>query len=387
MKQSLLSSLKKELENNFGRKIVSSRDCIQMVEDIYRKTGETVNANTLRRFFGLVKADYPASTSTLTILSKYCGFNSMDEIEQLASKNHSDDDINKEEVLRYMVSLFKNTQVTAEEDRTFYPIIEQTIVFLERNSSLIDRFQREIAKTTTGQYYYYEKLPNIDRLNGYYGDGLRYYLQAKNTEEGKVFAHSMQVFRYWLVKNNELLSQHMSEIPQADKTPSFPAHILGRLIAAKLYYAHVKEQSIGSILADAKRHHGAIMANREDSPFSFPDFELIICEALLLTGNYEEGSEYIWHAKNFLAVSGQDKNTMFNLWEDFANFRKDPAYKKKKIDLDKQEIHYGFSKKYTSIVKLLSGINARNIKLPASQQLSELIKETGYKKLLSLPVY
>ncbi|HLG38082.1 MAG TPA: hypothetical protein VI461_00390, partial [Chitinophagaceae bacterium] len=80
MKQNLLSSLRKELEHSFGRKIITSRDCIQMVEDIYHKTGETVNANTLRRFFGLVKADYPASVSTLNILSKYCGFNSIDEI-------------------------------------------------------------------------------------------------------------------------------------------------------------------------------------------------------------------------------------------------------------------------------------------------------------------
>lgn len=375
------------MENNFGRKIVSSRDCIQMVEDIYRKTGETVNANTLRRFFGLVKADYPASSSTLTILSKYCGFNSIHDIENLSFKADSDDDVNKEEVLRYMVSLFKNTQVSAEEDKTFYPIVEQTIVFLERNPSLIDKFQREIAKTTTGQYYYYEKLPNIDRLNSYYGDGLRYYLRAKNTEEGKVFAHSMQVFRYWLVKNNEQLTHHMQEIPPPDITPNFPAHILGRLIAARLYHANVKDKSIGSILADAKRHHGAIIANREDSAFSFPDFELIICEALLLTGNYEEGSEYIWHAKNFLAVSGQDKNTLFNLWEDFANFRKDSNYKKKKNDVDKQDLNQTISKKYNTIVKLLTSVNAKNIKLSDNEQLNELIKETGYKRLLTLPVY
>jgi hypothetical protein len=183
-----------------------------MVEDIYNKTGETVNPNTLRRSSGLVKADYPASTSTLTILSKYCGFNSIDELEELTSKSHSDADINKEEVLRYLVSLLRNTEVPGDEDRTFYPIVEQTIVFLERNPSLIDKFQREIAKTTTGQHYYYEKWPNIDRLNGFYGDGLRYYLRANNTEEGRVFAHSMQVFRYWLVKDADKLSHHMSEI-------------------------------------------------------------------------------------------------------------------------------------------------------------------------------
>lgn len=386
MKQNLLSSLRKELEHSFGRKIVSSRDCIQMVEDIYHKTGETVNANTLRRFFGLVKADYPASSSTLTILSKYCGFNSIQEIEHLSSGDNSDADINKEEVLRYMVSLFKNTQVADNEERTFYPIVEQTIVFLERNPSLIDRFQREIAKTPTGQYYYYEKLPNIDRLNGYYGDGLRHYLRAKATDEGKVFAHSMQVFRYWLAKNNEQISIHMAEIPQPDITPNFPAHILGRLIAARLYYANVKGELTDKILSDAKRYHAAIKASREDSPFSFPDFELIICEALLLTGNNEEGAEYIWHGKSFLAASGQDKNTLFNLWEDFANFRKDSNYKKKKSLPDKQGLHYTFSKKYSTIVQLLSGISAKNIKLPYSTQLSELIKETGYKRLLSLPI-
>ena len=39
----------------------------------------------------LVKADYPASSSTLTILSKYCGFNSIDEIEKLSSKTTDDD--------------------------------------------------------------------------------------------------------------------------------------------------------------------------------------------------------------------------------------------------------------------------------------------------------
>jgi hypothetical protein len=387
MKQSLLSSLKKELEQSFGRKIVSSRDCIQMVEDIYHKTGETVNANTLRRFFGLVKADYPASSSTLTILAKYCGFNSIEEVEHISLKNHSDEDIKKEEILRYMVSLFKNTQVTGNEERTFYPIVEQTIVFLERNPSLIDKFQREIAKTTTGQYYYYEKIPNIDRLEGYYGDGLRHYLRSKATEEGKVFGHSMQVFRYWLTKHNDQLVHHASMIPKPDITPAFPAHILGRFIAARLYYANIKDENTDAILADAKRYHAAIRASREDSSFSFPDFELIICEALLLTGNFDEGSEYIWYGKNFLSESGLDKNSPFDLWEDFAGARKGADPKKKKEFSDSQELHYSFSRKYNTIVNLLSVITNKNGKASQRQQLEHLIKETGYKRLLILPVY
>jgi hypothetical protein len=386
MKQNFLSSLKKELENSFGRKIVSSRDCIEMVEDIYQKTGDTVNSNTLRRFFGLVKADYPPSSSTLTILSKYCGFNSMQEVEQLTITDEPEINVNKEEVLRYMVSLFKHTQALSNQENAFYPLVEQTIVFLERNPSLIDKFQREIAKTATGQYYYYEKLPNIDRLNGYYGDGLRHYLIAKKTDEGKIFAHSMQIMRYWLIKNKEQLMTHMSEIADITPTSYCPDHILGRLIAAKLYHASVKGEPIERILAESKRYHAGIIADREDSSFSFPDFELIICEALLLTGNYDEGAEYIWHGKTYLSTSGQDKNTLFNLWEEFANTRRNTKSKSRESNSDQQSFYHAAAKKYMAIIKLLSANSTKRRSANREEQLNELIKETGYKRLLALSV-
>lgn len=385
MKKDLLLSLKKELENSFGRKVISSRDCNQMVEDIYQKTGETINANTLRRFFGLVRADYPPSSSTLTILSRYCGFNSPEEIEHLALNDSPATAINKEEVLRYMISLFRHTQVAAQQERIFYPLVEQTIVFLERNPSLIDKFQREIAKTATGQYYYYEKLANIDRLNDYYGDGLRHYVRAKSTEEGKVFAHSMQVFRYWLTKNKEELVKHMSAVSSITSTSEFPDHILGRFIAAKLYHAHVKESPIDSITAEARRYHAGIIARREDSPFSFPDFELIICEALVLTGHYDEGAEFIWHGKSYLAASGQDKNSLYNLWEDITNIKRRSKDKKKSNDPEhKQLIYQSFSRKYNTIIWLLSLATPENKQAGNMQQFRELVHETGYKRLLSL---
>src|SRR5690606_36760932 len=177
---------------------------------------------------------------------------------------------------KYMVSLFRSSEVINNQEKIFYPIVEQTIVFLERNPSIIDKFQREIAKTPTGQCYYYEKMVNLDRLNGYFGEGLRHYLRCNNTDEGKIFAHSIQVFRYWLTRNNEHLEKHLSELSELSGATYYPQHILGRLIAAKIYGAHVQGEPIDRILAEAKKYHGAIKANREDSAFSFPDFELII---------------------------------------------------------------------------------------------------------------
>lgn len=386
MKQNLLASLKKEIENSFGRKINSSRDCIQLVDDIYQKTGDTVNANTLRRFFGLVKADYPPSSSTLTILSRYCGFNSTDEIRQVAEVKDPETHINKEEVLRYMVSLFRNTQVMSNQENAFYPFVEQSVIFLERNATLIDRFQREIARTSTGQYYYYEKFPNIDRLNGYFADGLRHYLVAKKTEEGKLFAHSMQIFRHWLTKNREGVLIHMSEINHITPAANVPDHILGRLIAAKLYHANVKGTSIDRILAESKRYHAGIIADREDSPFAFPDYELIICEALLLTGHYDEGAEYIKHGKTYMAISGQDKNTLFNLWEDFLHTMREDKSRKREPRPEQPVYYNSYCRRYVSMIRLITVNKLQRRTASREKQLEDLIRTTGYRRLLSVAV-
>ena len=72
--------IKHEIQRFYGRQILSSRDCIILSEEIFYKTGEKLNPNTLRRFFGLVKADYPPSRATLDILAKYCGFNNFEQV-------------------------------------------------------------------------------------------------------------------------------------------------------------------------------------------------------------------------------------------------------------------------------------------------------------------
>jgi hypothetical protein len=196
----------------------------------------------------------------------------------------------------------------------------------------------------------------------------------------------MQVFRYWLTKNNEQLAAHMAEIAPITATLDFPDHILGRFIAAKLYSAYITGAAIDHILAEAKRYHGGILARREDSPFLFPDFELIICEALLLTGYYDEGAEYIWHGKSYMAASGQDKNTLYTLWEDFATLKKTGKEKKQEPVIDKEVLYSPRAKKYNTIIELISGGAMRNKQSAANQRLIELVRETGYKKLLSIPV-
>lgn len=382
MNQTLLSALRKELENSFGRKIASSRDCIQLVDDIYQKTGYTINSNTLRRFFGLVKTDYTASPSTVTILSKYCGFGSIDEIANISAAKATDTSINKEEVLHYLLSLFKNLDAERGHNTVVESMVQQTISFLERNPSLIDRFQRDVAKLPGGRYYYYELSVNMDRLNDYYSEGLRYYLRSNNSDESKVFVHSLLVFRYWLTENHDLMEKHMMELSSIPVSHSYSSHILGRLIAARIYAAHIHNESTDKILVDATKYHVAIMTSRGNSSPSFPDFELAVSEALILTNNHEEAMEYIRRGKSFFAgFRGVGPKHPFSFWENLIQNRKNhpliPADPTRKQVFEPSS-NYPQNKHYYTLLLLLQNPSSK------PTQLAPHVEKTGFTRFYNL---
>lgn len=385
MKKDLLPALRKELENSFGRKILSSRDCLQLVDDIYQKTGYTVNANTLRRFFGLVKTNYSPSPSTITILAKYCGFNSIDEIENISTVAHEAEHINKEEILHYVISLFKSLTVKDGHHAIVESLVQQTVIFLERNPTLIDKFQREIAKTESGQYYYYELSVHMDRLNTYYGDGLRHYLRGKNTDEAKVFAHSLQVFRYWLTEDLAQMEKHMAALADISVNQHYPSHILGRLIAARIYFANAHQQSVEKILIDATKYHVAIMSGRGNAAPFFPDFELALCEALILTDQQEEGIEYIRRGKSFLnSLKTGPQTNPFMLWENLVNTRKDTGIKRfDQLNKKPQPVvtyNYHLNKRYNNLLVLALDKNNRK----HNGHVKDLVGETGFSRFQHL---
>jgi hypothetical protein len=382
MKPEAIAALKKELEKNFGRKITSYRDCVQLVEDIYQKTDSTVNVNTIRRFFGLVKTAYNPSPATLAIFARYCGFNAIENVENIAQETSTETTINKEEVYHYLLSLFSNMPVVDNPNPVTDAVLQQTVGFLERNPFLIDRFQREIAVTPAGQYYYFERYVNMDRLNDYYGDGLRYYVRAKNTEHAKIFANSLFVFRYWLTGDTALQQQHMDEMDAIYSGQEYTPLVMGRFFAAKLYHAHSLGVSPEKVLNDALKYYGTI-AGKKGLAFN-PQFELLLCEALALTNQKTEALEWLNRGKYFLP----DKELIpesYSLWENIL--KQAPAsvinrnflmtYKKNQ----KKNKSAGsiFNKNYIQTIRIALSDDKKNIKI-----LQPLIEVNGYRKLLAL---
>lgn len=385
MKLQVESLIKQEIENVFGRRIVSSRDCIQLSDEIFHRTKLQLNPNTLRRFFGLVKADHPPSNSTLTILSKYCGYQSVDDVKTSNINNEPTTETgNDEKVLNFLVSLFRNMEVDSE-DKTFLTLALNTVDFLNKNPSLRDKFQVQIAKTKNGQEFYFEKFVNIDKLNGYYGNGLRYYHSEKPVVRVQVFAHSLLVYRYWLTGNWEMLEHHFNILSTQNLSPAIPPFIYGRYWAAMLYHAEINSQSAEKVMLNAYKYYSGI--SKEDDVNSFPRFELYLAEALVLTGHFEEGLYYIGEAKK-----RHSEKDDYAHWKFFQNFLlletialcKTGRYLAATEQFDKiNPMHFYFLRK--SLCHILYLLLTEQLKKRQSPkltgQIDTLIQETGFSRL------
>jgi hypothetical protein len=379
----------KEVEDIFGRGIRSSRDCILLSEEIFNKTAFKINANTLRRFFGLVKADYPPSESTLNILSRYCGFESFDELlASSKSRKNGGEDQNAAGILNYLISIFRFIPTKDYYDETFLALVKHTIQFLNRHPELSDKFQKAIAKTKNGQEFYFEQFINIDGLNSFYGEGLRYYLLEKKTTEAQIFGHSLLCLRGWLSDKVSEVKQHYEAVMEQRLDNSIHPFVCGRYFATQLYYTNINILESERILADARIVHATLKQGRDNYRL-FPAFEYVFSSALLVTGHYNEALYYINYAlKNYPEKPSYIEDGFYidiDLIKALVlvkNGRKEEA--EKIYNQIKPSEFYFLTRKINMIMYLFLRKFLKKINGKMDQQLKDLIKATGFIKLLTI---
>lgn len=381
-----------EVEHVFGRKIVSSGDCIQLGDEIFKKTNHQINPNTLRRFFGLVKADYPPAQSTLMILAKYCGFESLEDIYKIKNTDTIENGtINPDTVLHFFVSVFKESVVIEPNNPLFINMVIETIKFLNVNKFLTDKFQSLISKTTSGNNYYFEQLVNVDSLNSFYGNGLRYYVKEKGTQEAEVFTASLYVFKYWLSGEDEKLVKSSAKVLAYTSSANLHPCMLARQYAAILFYHDVTKTD--SEITRIKIHNSYFDLTTSATNNKFLNHYIyIVSEALMLTGYPEDALFYLKQIK----VRDEDSENnydpfnysqVYSLTEAYAlyNLGKIKQAESKVKEIKSSEFPY-LNKKFSGILylSLLKKFTPVNKSIRYKEQMISWVEETGFKRLLTI---
>ena len=390
-KSASLNLLRHEVEESFGKKIVSSRDCIQLSEEIFHKTSFKVNSNTLRRFYGLVKAEYPPSGSTLNILSKYCGFSSIDELLQYKlNRPASVTQVAASTVLHFLASVFQQLPLEKKNESTFEMITEQTIYFLQRNDQLIEKFQRSASKIAAGRYYYFEQAVNIDALNQYYAEGLRHYLSESVSTDSKVFAYSVLLLKAWLTDNAEDVQKHNASLGALEEEDLSALFSYKYYLIAKLCYTEATGENTGRYLNLAAK---AFYENDSVQNTEVHQDDYIFALVLLLIGCYDEALKY---ANQSLTICNDDDANMHRgLYHSLSlvkalalivSGKKDMA-EKVFARIRPSQFHF-LTKKLNGILYLKLEFEMGKAGVHYQSEVNRLIEDTGFKTLVRMrPAY
>jgi hypothetical protein len=384
----LPAALKTEVEQTFGRPVFTFKDCIQLSDEIYVRTKVQVSPSTLRRLFGLVKANSDPSKSTLNILAKYCGFHSVGSIPEVPDQGNHTWNIGKENILYFLVHLFEEVPMHDMKQEAYLVLLRHTLLILNRDEQLARDFQRYIAKTLNGQLYYFEQFVHLDKLDNYYGDGLRYYVNEKSTPEAECFAYALLVLRYWLTEENEKLFEAYKHIEKYSGFKFRTADLMGRYYAACLLHSYIIGEPRHHTLNELRKMHESFCKGKVKAK-DFPFFEYLLSAALVLTGQYAEALYYIHYAlENYLKhplYEGLGYYAIIYLLKGIAHVGVGERRKAEKIYSTIKPAEFGFhTKKFSTLLFLLLAYKLKKKVHGKEEQLAALVQDTGFKRFISL---
>lgn len=87
MEKDIVRKLRLGVEEKFGKTITRQKDIEFLQGEIFSETELKIGYNTLRRFFGLLPSSIP-NRNTLTVLSKYIGFESLEQFTKYVQKDN-----------------------------------------------------------------------------------------------------------------------------------------------------------------------------------------------------------------------------------------------------------------------------------------------------------
>lgn len=381
-----LPLLKEKIQEAFGKHILSHKECLELSQDVYNKTGTLISVNTLRRLFGLIKGNHLPSFSTQTTLAEYCGYNSLKDLRQRHEVLNEGDE--NPALLQYIVSLFKNTVVPDVNDSTYINLVRHTVQFLNGAPKLVEPFQRAIAKTKNGQDFYFEQFINLDKLNGFYGDGLKYYLVEKTTNEAQLFGNALLALRYYLTAEGDLFAAHVQKVKSYELTSDLHPFVSGRYFGTLLLAAKSEEKDTADIVANAKAFYTSLKPANVHVQ-RFPSFEATFCTSLLLAEEYGAMHFYADRVlKNRTKTSDAGVHQLFaqtfHLYKAIALWFTGQAEEAGQLyDRIDPNGFYFLSKRFLFIFYTKLGQQLRKLK-NGDVQLDHLIAETGFVRLQTL---
>lgn len=379
--------LKEEVQKRFGKDVISSYECVQLSEHIYKVTENNISAQTLRRFLGFIKDGTQPSTYTVSVLMSYCNIDSIEELRQTDSTDETAQ--NLPDVVS-IIKDFYNISLTPESDYNFQKSCGNVAKQILSSSLLLNDLSRFLSKNPVAQIFFFERHPYIDGLAGGYTKYIKAFITEKNTTEAQLFGNCLIHLGLFLSNKQDEADKILAAINTIGIHESIHPFVQARVIMANLLDAKAHHD-------EDKLHYWTELAFSEerkqkrypDKEAYFPFFQFILADAFNLVGKYDEVLEMIDIAStDYKKLDNSPIEdgyyTALILINAIALFHKGNISASKELLETVDHLEFIFtSKKYFLIQKLLLHLHlakpqSTKKKQTISKEIDKLVLETGF---------
>jgi hypothetical protein len=278
------------VQKTFGSKVMFSKDCILLSDDIYDNIQVRISAQTLRRFMNFIDDGVKISNTSLNYLAVYCGYENYKDFIKL---NNDNTKIVDSKDIKYIKLFYSINPKNPNLDENYHNASKNIAKLLLRDNDLLNSTSTFLAKNKSAQIFFYERFPFIDGLSSGYSIHLSKYLKEKNNYESQLFGMSLLYFGYAMSNNSKRsdVLKLINSIPEEQIYHPFP---LARKFASNIleYYLNQNEFELEKWINLSLKEASNISKWKREY-INFPYFQFILADVLNLIERPQEASEVL----------------------------------------------------------------------------------------------
>lgn len=267
----IVDQLQKNVVREFGKQINTATDCINLAGLLTQKFNTNISAQTLRRFFGLIKSTSESSQFTLDLLSKFCDYKDFEHF----SNSYSNTELEL---------FFGNTENT---NQNYWQKSEQLCKQITSSPGLLVTTHRRLMSFPMARKYFIENHPLRDMLGTVYSQYFSAYLKFSTSNEAKIFAYGFLFKSAFLLQNKELMELYIKKVKDTEISEEVYLIPAGLKYGVQLLYADFigNEYLFRKYFTEMKKVRLQYVEASEKSVCSF---EYTVLESLIFTNRTKE---------------------------------------------------------------------------------------------------
>ena len=266
-----LNQLRKIIAKQFGKDIKTATDCDNLVSVIIRDCKTNISAQTLRRFFGLIKTTSEPSNFTLDLLCQFCGYSNFEAFINACNNQE-------------LELFFGNPENT---NHNYWDRSEQLCKQIIKSPELLISTHHRLMSFPMARKYFMENHPLRDLLGSVYAQYFSAYLKYNMSNEAKIFAYGFLFQSSFLLQNAELMELYYKKVKETELSDEVHVIPAGLKYGVQLLYADFtgNENLYRKYFAEMKK---ARLLYRKASEKSVCSFESTVLESLIFTNRTKE---------------------------------------------------------------------------------------------------